>query len=40
MVRDDRGPFVRGRGIDLTPAAFERLAPLRVGVIHVRLTPA
>ena len=33
----DRGPFIRGRVIDLTPAAFGRLAPLARGVITVRL---
>lgn len=37
---NDRGPFVPGRCIDLTPAAFQRLAPLGAGVIHVRVTPA
>ena len=33
----DRGPFVRGRVIDLTPAAFRRLAPLGRGVVRVEL---
>ncbi len=33
----DRGPYGRGRIIDLTPAGFARLAPLRHGVIDVRL---
>jgi rare lipoprotein A len=37
---NDRGPFVPGRCIDLTPAAFKRLAPLSTGVLHVRVTPA
>jgi rare lipoprotein A len=34
---NDRGPFVRGRVIDLSPAAFSRLAPLSRGVVRVRL---
>jgi len=33
----DRGPYGRGRIIDLTPAGFARLAPLRYGVIDVRI---
>jgi rare lipoprotein A len=33
----DRGPFIRGRIIDLTPAGFARLAPLARGVIPVTL---
>ena len=33
----DRGPFIRGRVIDLTPAGFARLAPLARGVITVRV---
>lgn len=33
----DRGPYIRGRVIDLTPAGFARLAPLARGVITVRL---
>ncbi|PKN47840.1 MAG: septal ring lytic transglycosylase RlpA family lipoprotein [Deltaproteobacteria bacterium HGW-Deltaproteobacteria-17] len=33
----DRGPYIRGRVIDLTPAAFARLAPLARGVITVTL---
>ncbi len=33
----DRGPYIRGRIIDLTPAAFQRLAPLKWGVIEVTL---
>jgi rare lipoprotein A len=32
---NDRGPFVAGRCIDLTPAAFKALAPLGAGVIPV-----
>jgi len=32
---NDRGPYVRGRIVDLTPAAFRRLAPLRRGVVAV-----
>ena len=34
---NDRGPFVRGRIIDLSKAAFERIASARAGVIRVRL---
>jgi rare lipoprotein A len=34
---NDRGPFVRGRIIDLSKAAFERIANTRAGVIRVRL---
>ncbi|EQM77960.1 septal ring lytic transglycosylase RlpA family protein [Stutzerimonas stutzeri] len=34
---NDRGPFVRGRIIDLSKAAFERIASKRAGVIRVRL---
>ncbi len=34
---NDRGPYIRGRVIDLTPAAFKALMPLRHGVIDVRL---
>ncbi len=33
----DRGPFIKGRIIDLTPAAFKRLAPLKRGVVEVTL---
>ncbi|MBU1243706.1 septal ring lytic transglycosylase RlpA family protein [Myxococcota bacterium] len=33
----DRGPYIRGRVIDLTPAGFARLAPLARGVISVTL---
>ncbi len=35
---NDRGPFVRGRVIDVTRAAAERLDMLRSGVASVRLT--
>jgi uncharacterized protein YabE (DUF348 family) len=37
VVVDDRGPFAPGRIIDLSPEAFERLAPLGRGVLHVHL---
>lgn len=30
---NDRGPYIRGRVLDLTPGAFVRLAPLDHGVI-------
>lgn len=34
---NDRGPFVRGRIIDLSKAAFEKIASTQAGVIQVRL---
>ena len=34
---NDRGPFVRGLIIDLSKAAFERIASTRAGVIRVRV---
>ncbi|MVW74719.1 septal ring lytic transglycosylase RlpA family protein [Pseudomonas sp. R-22-3w-18] len=36
---NDRGPFVRGRIIDVSRAAAERLDMLRAGVVPVRLEP-
>lgn len=36
VVINDRGPFVRGRGIDLSKAAAERLGMIDVGVAPVR----
>lgn len=33
----DRGPFVEGRVIDLTPSSFEALAPLSAGLVKVEL---
>ncbi len=33
----DRGPYVAGRVIDLTPAAFEQLGSLSSGILNVRL---
>jgi rare lipoprotein A len=33
----DRGPFVEGRIIDLTPSSFEALAPLSSGLVKVEL---
>ncbi|MFZ4584819.1 MAG: ubiquitin-like domain-containing protein [Acidimicrobiia bacterium] len=33
----DRGPFMAGRVIDLTPDVFSRIAPLSAGVVNVRL---
>ncbi|HEX6262949.1 MAG TPA: septal ring lytic transglycosylase RlpA family protein [Actinomycetota bacterium] len=33
----DRGPFVPGRIIDLSRAAFARLAPLEEGLVEVRV---
>lgn len=32
---NDRGPFVKGRGLDLSKAAFAKLAPLSKGVIPI-----
>jgi rare lipoprotein A len=34
---NDRGPFIRGRVIDLSTAAFQKIAELRSGVVPVRL---
>lgn len=33
----DRGPFVEGRIIDLTPSSFEAIAPLSSGIVNVEL---
>jgi uncharacterized protein YabE (DUF348 family) len=38
VVINDRGPFGPGRIIDLSPEAFQRLAPLGRGVLHVRIS--
>lgn len=38
VVVNDRGPFSPGRIVDLSPEAFERLAPLGRGVLDVRLS--
>ena len=35
---NDRGPYVSGRCIDLTPRGFKALAPLSAGVIPVTVT--
>ena len=37
---NDRGPFVRGRIIDLTRAAFSRIASLDKGVVKVEIRVA
>jgi rare lipoprotein A len=37
VVIDDRGPFVRGRVIDLSVAAARRLGMVRDGVVPVRI---
>ena len=34
---NDRGPFVRGRIIDLSHAAAKKLGMLRLGVVKVRV---
>jgi len=34
---NDRGPFIRGRVIDLSKAAFQRIANTRVGVVDVKV---
>ncbi len=34
---NDRGPFVKGRVIDLTPKAFESIASTNKGVIPVKI---
>jgi resuscitation-promoting factor RpfB len=35
---DDRGPYAEGRIIDLSPEAFQVIAPLGQGVAHVRIS--
>jgi rare lipoprotein A len=37
VVIDDRGPFIRGRVIDLSVAAARRLGMVRDGVVPVRV---
>src|SRR3954471_18115036 len=37
VVIDDRGPFVRGRVIDLSMSAARRLGMIQDGVVQVRL---
>ena len=34
---NDRGPYIAGRCIDLTPAAFDRIAPVNAGIVPVIL---
>lgn len=34
---NDRGPFVKGRIIDLTRAAFRKIGPIEAGLIDVRI---
>ncbi|MEJ2284110.1 MAG: septal ring lytic transglycosylase RlpA family protein, partial [Desulfobacterales bacterium] len=34
---NDRGPFVKGRIIDLSNSAFRRIANLEAGVIEVKI---
>lgn len=33
----DRGPFVKGRGLDLTPLAFSQIANKNKGVVKVKV---
>ncbi|UUV18900.1 septal ring lytic transglycosylase RlpA family protein [Fusobacteria bacterium ZRK30] len=35
---NDRGPYVKGRMIDLSRAAFKKIAPLGSGVLNVEVT--
>jgi rare lipoprotein A len=35
---NDRGPYITGRCIDLTPKAFKTIAPLSQGVVGVTVT--
>jgi rare lipoprotein A len=35
---NDRGPYVEGRMIDLSRAAFKKIAPLGAGVLNVEVT--
>jgi rare lipoprotein A len=37
VVIDDRGPFIRGRVIDLSVTAAQRLGMVRDGVVPVRI---
>jgi rare lipoprotein A len=37
---NDRGPFIAGRGLDLSRAAAERIGLIREGVAWVCMTPA
>lgn len=32
---NDRGPFIKGRGLDLSREAFKRISPLSKGIIKV-----
>ena len=36
-VVNDHGPHVKGRIIDLSPELFEQLAPLRQGLVRVKV---
>lgn len=35
---NDRGPYVKGRIIDLSRAAFKKISPLETGVLNVKIT--
>jgi len=34
---NDRGPFVKGRIIDLTQTAFRRIGPIEAGLLDIRI---
>ena len=34
---NNRGPFIKKRIVDLTPAAFKKIAPLKKGIVKVTL---
>jgi len=33
---NDRGPFIKGRDIDLSKSAFEKIADIKVGIIQIK----
>lgn len=33
---NDRGPFIRGRDLDISKAAFKKIASISAGVIHIK----
>lgn len=34
---NDRGPFIKGRVIDLSPKAFKKIAPIDKGIVPVKI---